>query len=327
MHFPVDDDCGAAYHHAGVFGWSGLGPAHYHGLHFHARVVFRHERLSREQIRCATPVLYRHGRFYRGMLRFAFRDELSGAARISPGAGDRRGHFASAYSSGGTFGISQKPIRQGYGHCGAHYRVRARNRPGDLGLHRRCVGVASGVRRAWRGLCRGDAACDSVFAECDAQARNASALRYALRDAVLVRSDMPACRDGVHRTIGAGRGGRGKHRVGRCAPVRVRSSTTEDSESASQAFVLCESSIRGWACARTAWQPVVYGGFHHGSAVRARCARRFSGRFGPGYSTRSGVVGLFEPHNGSSARFARAVAAAYCGLRFAAGRNAGVCRV
>ena len=261
------------------------------------------------------------------MLRFAFRDELSGAARISPGAGNRRGHFASAYSSGGAFGISQKPIRQGHGHCGTHYRVRARNRPGNLGLHYRCVGVASGVRRAWRGLCRGDAACDSIFAECDAQARNASTLRCALRGAVLVRSDMPACRDGVHRTIGAGRGGCGEHRVGRCAPVRVRSSTTEDSESASQAFVLCESSIHGWACARTARQSVVYGGFHHGSAVRARCARRFGGRFGLGYSARCGAAGLFEPHNGSPARFARAVAAAYCGLRFAAGRDAGVCRM
>ena len=36
------------------------------------------------------------------------------------------------------------------------------------------------------------------FAECDAQARNASALRCAFCGAVLVWRDMPACRDGVH---------------------------------------------------------------------------------------------------------------------------------
>ena len=83
-------------------------------------------------------------------------------------------------------------------HCGNHYRVRARNRPGNLGFHRRCVGVASGIRRALHSLRCGDAACDSVFAECDAQARNASALRCTFCGAVLVRRDMPACCDGVH---------------------------------------------------------------------------------------------------------------------------------
>ena len=74
-------------------------------------------------------------------------------------------------------------------------------------------------------------------------------------------------------------------------------------------------------------QSVVYGGFHHGSAVRARCARRLGGGFWLGHSARRGAARLFEPYNGSLARFARAVAAACRGLRVAAGRNARVRRV
>ena len=85
----------------------------------------------------------------------------------------------------------------------------------------------------------------------------------------------------------------GKHRVGRLLLFAFARRQLRISDPLLKLSCFCESPIHGRACARAAWQSVVYGGFHHGSAVRARCARRLGGGFWLGHSARRGAVRLF----------------------------------